>query len=276
MQNNLKTMLCLTSIGALAACGGSGGGLAGASSAAAALDYNPVYADSPAATVGNAIAVTGATGVAVIYNPIDQSVSFESVQVSKAVASDNLFLTINGSTLTLTDTGSGKIFSDGSTIFQYGLTSEQTFQEIGSAGISGLREGFVGVETRTNNLPSGTTKYEGSFDLGLQPNEIGNFPDTFLGQIDIDVNFDDSSLSGSLFFALDEIATISGGTEGNGILGTVTMTADSGYSGEGSIVGKAYGQTGGDLAGVLGGTGITEISSGDQYIMYGTFDAEID
>jgi hypothetical protein len=95
------------------------------------------------------------------------------------------------------------------------------------------------------------------------------------GQIYLTANFQNQAISGVWKLGLettgDPRGTISGSTSGNGVLGTITLAPESGYSGDLAIVAKLFGD-GETLAGVAGANNLTSLTNGNNYMADGTFE----
>ena len=280
----IKSSLSAVAILGLAACGGSGGGaVSGAASAARALNYDPVFAAVSNPTIGTAVGSTGVTGVAILVNNFEDRITFESVQMRTTNAGETLIITLNGTDYTLTESPSSPgFYTDGQLIVPLNFNNGAAFDDFGSSGITGadfgLRQGYVGVETPLEALPSGNASYVGNLTLGLIQTENQSGVDQITGTIYLNANFETGALDGAWVLGLQttgtQQGTISGATQGNGIIGTITLAPDSGYAGEVDMIGKAFGLQGNDIAGVAGGENIIEINTGDQYIGDGIFELE--
>lgn len=278
MSFSHKTMICAVVITSLGACGGGGGGTSGASAAAAALDYDPVFATTETPSVGAAVTSAGATGLVAIYDVLGDRVVFQNVKTRTNSAGTIGYLSINGAPEITLPLGEGDVFGTPERNFFFGITGTDDIRDVWSNilpdGDIGLGRGFVGVETTLADLPAGATTFEGDFNASLfQTGLLTMGVDGFLGEITLVTNFDTLALSGRLDEGFTTIGTISGSTQGNGILGTVTLTSASDYSGSFEIIGKVFGDDGGTLAGVMGGSNVVQDGTNDTYHLFGEFDA---
>lgn len=283
MSFSTTKFLCGAAFIGLSACGGSGGGTSGASGAAAAadaLDYDPVFATSGNPTIGASKANTGVTGLAILTDGFNDRLTFESVRIRTSSDGETLFLTLNGKSYTLTEQSSSPgIYSDGQLVLPFNPDDNDFVFEFGSSGITGnafgLRSGFVGVETPTANLTGGSTLYRGGLVINLDATGDVFDIDQIAGTLEITTNFDNDTMSGAFLLGLStSLGTVSGSTQGNGILGTLTLQDASGYSGNLEVIAKAFGQDGDTLAGITGGTGIVNDTTDVDYNGEGVFKLE--
>jgi hypothetical protein len=281
MSFSTTKLICGAAIIGLSACGGAGGGGAsGAAGAAAALNYDPVFATSGNPTIGASKANSGVTGVAILTDGFNDRIAFESVQIRMSNDGETLTLTINDRSYTLDeDPDTPNFYSNGELVMAFNPDDGDFIYEFGSSGITGgdfgLRSGFVGVETPVAALAGGEILYRGSLIINLDATGDEFDIDQISGTLEITTNFDDGAMSGEyLFGLLDTLGTVTGSTQGNGILGTLTLEDASGYSGDLQIIAKAFGQDGDTLAGVTGGTGIVSDTTGIDYNGEGVFELE--
>lgn len=282
MASSITKSLCGAALVGLAACGGGGGGGgAGAAGAAAALDYDPVFATASNPTIGVAKGTTGISGVSILVDGFNDRITFESVKIRTTDGGDTLILTLNGRNFTLSeDPDAPGIYSDGRVVMTFNPDDDSFIYEFGSSGITagnlGLRQGFVGLETpRSTLVDAGETSYRGSLVINLDATGGVFDIDQIAGTLEITADFSDGSMSGKYMFGLLEtLGTVSCSTQGNGILGTLTLENASDYRGDLQLVAKAFGEDGDTLAGVVGGTGIVSLETGDRYNGDGVFELE--
>ncbi|NNJ68672.1 MAG: hypothetical protein HKP54_11620 [Boseongicola sp.] len=293
------TFLASSGLLALAACGGGGGAVGGFGGNASGVinGYAPVYATAPddidptdemdESVEGG----PGATGIMAVATSFDASPEFASVKVRTNNDGSILYLSINGGSEVALDEIPGGAYGSNPPMSEplvsyIGVFNSAWFQYTKINGASfDSGDGVIGIETPTIRLPTGgPVNYTGdvtlfSYNDTLKRDDIVGVNGTF----DMNVDFDTQSITGTTGGDINisvnggglnsyaATGTVSGSTDGNGLIGSMTFDSAGGNASL-TFAGKTYGwnadEIGGALIGSISGTGAGALP------IYGHFDSD--
>lgn len=237
----------------------------------------PSYANDDTDTVAASLIDDGATGFVSVVEPFSNRGGVQAMKVTLNSDRSQATVQVGSNSYTL-DTGVGYSVSGGTYASSsstsapiIGIANNDDYSVITYSDASGLMVfGYVGIETPTAGLPTGSVNYSGDWSTNIWPKSMAGSPDVALGDLSMDIDFASGDITGTLEESLTTVGTITGSVDDSRVSGTFDMTGTT-HTGSLDFEGALYGDTAESVAGAFHGT----VSDGtDDFHSTGIFDAD--